>query len=250
MEVAWSAVAIVWGLGALAAARLARGRGYPVVWVSVLMGPLGWMAMRHLASVPRPGPPARFLLMQWSVLVREGLPAGDLPEGTEPELVRLADVARAQGQATSFACGLRELVGFERMWDRLLPWMVLNISLLGIATGIMLVASVAMLRSSAPGMAGLTLLGLPLLGWLSRALLRGQEPASVRALLVRGHARHLEWLAELAGESAVPEAIARVEEVRQELAHQVSRVRRSGRMLGLLLLIEAALLVLAAQGLG
>jgi len=250
VELAWSVVAILWGLGALAAARLARGRGYPVIWVSVLMGPLGWMAMRRLASVPRPGPPSRFLLMQWSVLVREGLPAGDLPEGTELELIRLAGVAQARGRGPSFAQGLHELIGFERMWDRLLPWMVLNISLLGIATGVLLVASVAMLRSSAPGMAGLTLLGLPLLWWLTRALLRGQEPFSVQTLLARGHAGHLERLAELAGESVAPEAISRVEQVHQELARQVGRVRRSGRVLGLLLLIEAALLVLAAQSLG
>jgi len=250
VELAWLTVAFIWGIGALAAARLAQGRGYPVIWVSVLMGPLGWLAMRRLASVPRPGPVSRHLLMQWALLVQEGLPCGDMPEGTEPELVRLAGVARAQGQERFFGQGLRALVSFERLWERMLPWMVLNTCLLGIAAGVLLVAAVAMLRSSAPGMGALTLLGLPLLWWLARALLRGEDPSEIQELRERGHALHLQWLAALAGEPASAEPSARVLKVGEELAGRLRQVRRSGRMLGFLLLIEAALLVLAAQGLG
>lgn len=250
VELAWLTVAFIWGLGALAAARLARGRGYPVIWVSVLMGPLGWLAMRRLAIVPRPGPASRHLLMQWALLVQEGLPCGDLPEGTEPELLRLAEVARAQGRERFFGQGLRALVSFERLWERVLPWMVLNLCLLGIAAGVLLVAAVAMLRSSAPGMGGLALLGLPLLWGLARVLLRGEEPSEIQGLRTRGHALHLEWLAQLAGEPASGEPSAHVLEAGEELARRLRRVRRTGRWLGLLLVLEATLLVLAAQGLG
>ncbi len=249
MRLTWSVTAVVWGLGAVAAARLARERGYPVVWIAVLMGPLGWLALRHLAPAPRPGPLSRHMLLQWAMLVCEGLPAGSLPGGTEPDLIRLAEVARERGLERPFAQGLHDMVAFERLWDRLLPWMVLNICLVGIAFGVLLVAAVAAFRSSNPGVGALLLMGLPLLGLLARVLLKGVEPAALRELLIRGQALYLEGLALLAGEPIPGEAAGRGRQVQQEVALRLGRIRRTGWLLGLLLASESALLVLAARGL-
>lgn len=252
VELAWLglALAAVWMAFAVAAARLASRRGYPVIWISVLMGPLGWAAMHRLTRTPRPGPESRHQLLQWAALTCEGLPAGDLPEAVEPRLVRLAETARGRGRERVFARGLQDLVRFERLWDRMLPWLVLNVSLAAVGGGLLLLAAGGAFRSSAPGLGALLLLGVPLLWLLARLLLREQDPLGMETLLARGQALHLARLAVLAGEPAEgdPEGLAR--EVQDEVAHRLREARRSGRLLGALLAIVAVLLALLPRVLG
>ncbi len=61
-----------------------------MVLVSLVMGPLGLLAILRLTRRPRPSPLSRHLLLQWATLAREGLPSGPLPQHSEPRLTELA----------------------------------------------------------------------------------------------------------------------------------------------------------------
>lgn len=237
-------LAAVWSASAAAAARLASQRGYPVIWISLVMGPLGLAAMARLTRNRRPGPESRHLLLQWAALTHEGLPAGPLPESAEPRLVRLADAARVRGRDRAFARGLQDLVGFERLWDRMLPWLVLNVSLAVVGGTLLLVASLAAFRGSSPGLGVALLLGAPLSWLLARLLLREQDPLGMETLLARGQALHLARIAALAGETPEGDADLLAREAHDEVARRLRASRRSGRLLGVLLALVAALLAL------
>lgn len=244
------ALAAVWAASAVAAARMAGRRGYPVIWISLVMGPLGLVAMHRLTRNPRPGPESRHMLLQWAALTSEGLPAGPLPEAAERRLVDLAETARARGRERAFARGLQDLVRFERLWDRMLPWLVLNVSLAVVGGTLLVVAALAAFRASSPGLGALLLLGVPLVWLLARLLLREQDPLGMETLLARGQALHLARLAGLAGEAAEGDAAVLAREAQDEVARRLRETRRSGRLLGVVLAIVAVLLALLPRFVG
>lgn len=237
-------LAAAWVGSAVGAAREAASRGYPVIWASLVMGPVGWLAMRRLTRMPRPPLESRHALLQWATLAEEGLPTGPLPPSLEPRLLRLGDLARSLGCQPAFASALRDLVGFERLWDRMLPWLVLNLSLAVLGAILLGASALVAVRSSSPPLAGTVLLALLPAGWRLWRLARDPDGLDAEALLARGEALHLALCAARAGEPLPsqedPEPLAR--EARQAVAVRLQEARRTGRWLGALLALAVALL--------
>lgn len=233
MEIAGLALAVVWVASAVAATRRALSRGYPVVLVSLVMGPLGLLAILRLTRRPRPSPLSRHLLLQWATLAREGLPSGPLPQHSEPRLTELAERARKTGTLEAFAAGLQDLVDFERCWDRMLPWLVLNRSLPLVGGALLLMAAGAAFRSEAPIPGLLALAGLPVLGITGGLLKRGRSSIEMSALLERGRALHVNRLEALVDQTSNDSAEGQARVVREDVGDRLSEERRTGRVLGL-----------------